>query len=86
MARSSLNNDQKNRIMQLASDGFSQTKIADLYEVSQGTISNVIKMKKYENEIVKHDQMMANAMARGVEAAVLNGELNTGRNNKFLNG
>ena len=43
-------------------------------------------MKKYENEIVKRDQMMANAMARGVEAAVLNGELNTGRNNKFLNG
>ena len=43
-------------------------------------------MKRYENEIAKRDRMMANVMARGVEVAILNGELNTGRNNKLLNG
>ncbi len=80
MPKSSLTNDQKNRIAELAADGFSQSKIANLYDVSQGTISNALKEKRYEAEINRRDQMMQNAMQYGVEAAIEKGDLSP-RNN-----
>ncbi len=70
MPKSSLTNDQNTRIAALAADGFSQAKIAGLYDVSQGTISNALKEKRYEAEISRRDQMMQNAMQYGVEAAI----------------
>lgn len=84
MPKSSLTNDQKNRIAELASDGFSQAKIANLYDVSQGTISNALKEKRYEAEISRRDQMMQNAMQYGVEAAIEKGDL--GPRNNLIEG
>ena len=85
MAKSALTNEQKNRVAQLASDGFSQSKIAELYDVSQGTISNALKEKRYEAEIARRDQMMQNAMQYGVEAAVEKGAIGS-VNNKLIEG
>ena len=84
MPKRSLNDDQKDRIAQLFSDGFSQTKIAALYEVSQGTISNALKEKRYEAEIVRRDNMIQNAMERGVLAAIENGEIASNYNRKRI--
>lgn len=84
MPKSSLTNKQKNRIAELADDGFSQSKIANLYDVSQGTISNVLKEKRYEAEISSRDQMIQNAMQYGVEAAIEKGDFLP--NNKLIEG
>ena len=52
MAKRALTEAQKNRIWQLSEeDGFSQSKIAPLYDVSQSTIHNVLKEKRHEAEI-----------------------------------
>ena len=51
MSKSSLTETQKERISQLKKDGFSQTKIANFYGVSQGTISNVLKDQAHKEEI-----------------------------------
>ena len=64
-----LTDQQKNRIAQLHNeDGITQSRIADFYGVSQGTISNVLKEKRWEAELAKRDQMMVHAMSLGVEA------------------
>ncbi len=86
MPKSSLTNGQKNRIAELSADGFSQAKIAKLYDVSQGTISNALKEKRYEAEINRRDQMIENAATRGVEAAIANGEVALGDGFKRLKG
>lgn len=71
MPRSSLTDKQKDRIYQLSTeDGFSQSKIAALYDVSQGTISNVLKDKRHESEINAYRRQQTVAMAMGVKAAV----------------
>lgn len=71
MAKKSLTETQKNRIYQLSEeDGFSQTKLAQLYDVSQATIHNALKDKRHEAEIAKLKGVMQNAMARGVQAAI----------------
>ena len=71
MAKKSLTETQKNRIYQLSEeDGFSQTKLAQLYDVSQATIHNALKDKRHEAEIAKLNSVMQNAMARGVQAAI----------------
>lgn len=76
MASKSLTNNQRDRIYQLATeDGFSQSKLAGLYDVSQATISNIIKEKRHEAEVAELKQAMANAMAKGVEAVMHEGKL-----------
>lgn len=74
MPKSSLTDSQKERIYQLKKDGFSQTKIAELYDVSQGTISNVLKDQSHKEEISMYKQQQTNAMAMGV-AAVQSGTI-----------
>lgn len=86
MARPSLTNKQKDRIFELANDGFSQTKIANLYDVSQGTISNALKEKRYEREIQHKDQMIQNAMNYGAEAAYNKHRLNGRSSNRLIEG
>ena len=71
MPKSILTDSQKERIYQLKKDGFSQTKIAELYGVSQGTISND---QSHKEEISMYKQQQTNAMAMGV-AAVQSGTL-----------
>lgn len=71
MPKSSLTSKQKDRIYQLSTeDGFSQTKIADLYDVSQSTIHNVIKEKNYEQQISELKTQQTTAMTRGVQAVL----------------
>ena len=49
MPKSALSEDQRRRIHQLCDeDHFSQSKVAQLYGVSQGTISNVLKEERYK--------------------------------------
>lgn len=74
MPKSILTDSQKERIYQLKKDGFSQTKIAELYGVSQGTISNALKDQFHKEEISMYKQQQTNAMAMGV-AAVQSGTL-----------
>lgn len=45
-----LNDNQKRRIFQLKKDGFTQQKIADLFGVSQSTVSNVLKQQQEMQE------------------------------------
>lgn len=45
-----LNDNQKRRIFQLKKDGFTQQKIADLFGVSQSTVSNVLKQQQEVQE------------------------------------
>ena len=76
MAKRALTEAQKNRIWQLSEeDGFSQSKIAPLYDVSQSTIHNVLKEKRHEAEIAELKNQMQNAMARGVQAAIEDGSV-----------
>lgn len=76
MAKKSLTETQKNRIYQLSEeDGFSQTKLAQLYDVSQATIHNALKDKRHEAEIAQLKGAMQNAMARGVQAAIEDGSI-----------
>ena len=85
MAKKSLTEKQKDRIYQLSQeDGFSQTKLADLYSVSQGTISNALKDKRHEVEIAGYKYSIENAMTRGVQAAMENGEAQFQGNTKYL--
>ena len=85
MPKKALTEKQKDRIFQLfEEDGFSQTKLAGLYDVSQGTISNALKDKRHESEVAELKQSMENAMTRGVLAAIENGEVQLQGNTKYL--
>lgn len=76
MAKKSLTNNQRNRIFQLVTeDGFSQSKLAALYDVSQATISNILKDKRHEAEVAELKHAMTNAMAKGVQAVINEGKL-----------
>lgn len=81
MSKSSLTETQKERISQLKKDGFSQTKIANFYGVSQGTISNVLKDQAHKEEIAMYQQQQRDAMAMGV-AAIKSGIITD--NKKYL--
>lgn len=64
MPKKALNPKQEYRAYQLHyEDGFSQTKVASLYGVSQGTISNVLK-KKYEEKKESGDEGFKNNAAK----------------------
>lgn len=54
MPKACLTEHQKERIAQLKKDGFSQTKIAALYGVSQGTISNALKEQAHKEELAAY--------------------------------
>lgn len=69
MGKSTLTTAKKNRIYQLSvEDGFSQSKLADLYDVSQSTISNVLKDMHQKTEIAELKQSMENVAVRGAQA------------------
>ena len=71
MAKSTLSNNDKERIYQLyTEDKKSQKKIADFYDVSQGTISQVIKTKSFEKEIEQRDKFIQSAAIEGIKSAV----------------
>ena len=76
MPKSSLTNKQKERIYQLSTeDGFSQSKLANLYDVSQGTISNALKDKRHEAELNELKKQQTVAMAMAVKAVIKEKEL-----------
>jgi len=70
MANSKLNPQQKDRIFELReTDGFSQKKLAALYDVSQSTIHSILKEKSAEKENCILKNTIAEAAARGYQAA-----------------
>lgn len=74
MPKSAFSEDQRRRIHQLCDeDHFSQSKVAQLYGVSQGTISNVLKEERYKAEIRHRDDMLEHGFTRGVQAAIEDG-------------
>ena len=74
MPKSAFSVEQRKRIHQLCDeDHFSQSKVAQLYGVSQGTISNVLKEERYKAEIDQRDEILKNGFARGVQAAMEDG-------------
>ena len=76
MPKSSLNFSQKLRIFQLSTeDNFSQSKLASLYDVSQSTISSVLKDMRHEAEKAELKKSIENAMAKGVKASIEDGTL-----------
>ncbi len=76
MAKSKLTKKQKKRIYQLLTeDNFSQKDVATLFKVSQGTISSTKKEMEYEATISELKNQQENAMTRGVQAAIENGEI-----------
>ena len=76
MPKSSLNFSQKLRIFQLSTeDNISQSKLASLYDVSQSTISSVLKDMRHEAEKAELKKSIENAMAKGVQASIEDGTL-----------
>lgn len=74
MPKSIFSVEQRKRIHQLCDeDHFSQSKVAQLYGVSQGTISNVLKEERYKSEIERRDEILKNGFARGVQAVIEDG-------------
>lgn len=69
MAKSSLTEIQKNRAFELHQEGYSQAKIAGLMDVSQGTISRVVKEKGYEQIINEKDKKLEDIAIKGMAAA-----------------
>ena len=81
MAKSVLTNQQKNRIYELSTeDGFSQSKLAELYGVSQPTIHNALKEKRYEAKEKEYKDAIGNAMIRGIKSAIQDGEISFSNN------
>ena len=71
MAKSTLSDKDKERIYQLyTEDQKPQKKIADFYDVSQSTISQVIKTKSFEKEIEQRDKFIQSAAIEGIKSAV----------------
>ena len=75
MAKSKLTKKDKKRIYQLLDeDNFPQKKVAELYGISQGTVSSVKKEMAYETKIRNLENQQENAMVRGVQAAIEDGQ------------
>lgn len=76
MSKSILSEREKERAFELyTKDKFSQAKIANLYDVSQGTMSRVIKemthkaeIEQLNLEVARREEMMERAMIKGVQA------------------
>ena len=60
----------KEELYQLARNGHKQTKLAVLYGVSQGTISNAIKEQRYKEALQQKDELLAQGLAYGVERVI----------------
>ena len=70
MPQSKLSQRDKEEIYHLACNGHKQKKLADFYDVSQGTISNVIKEERYREALRQKDALLSRGLALGVEAAI----------------
>lgn len=71
MAKKALTEHEKETAYMLCVDeGHSQKKVADFYGVSQSTISNAIKERRFLREIEKRDLAMQNAANYGVQRAI----------------
>lgn len=70
MAKQKLTQQQQERIFELNQvDGFSQKKLANLYDVSQPTISVIIERQQAKHEKERLENTIAEAAARGYKAA-----------------
>lgn len=77
MAKRALTPQQEYRAYQLCTeDGIPQNKVASLYGVSQGTISNVVKEKRHEQEVAGLQGFIKNAAEYGIRSAIEDGFLN----------
>lgn len=77
MAKRALTPQQEYRAYQLCTeDGIPQNKVASLYGVSQGTISNVVKEKRHEQEVAGLQGFIKNAAAYGIRSAIEDGFFN----------
>jgi predicted transcriptional regulator len=76
MSKRALTPQQEYRAYQLCvEDKLPQSKVASLYGVSQGTISNVVKEKKHEQEVAGYQAFMKNAAQYGIKSAIEDGLL-----------
>lgn len=74
MSKKALNPRDQYRAYQLCTeDGLAQSKVASLYGVSQGTISNVVKEKRHEQEVAGLQNFIQNAARYGIQSAIENG-------------
>ena len=74
MSKKSLNDHQKDMVYQLCEvDHIPQSKVATMYGVSQPTVSNAIKDKKHEQEVMHLKNTLQNAAAYGFQAAAEDG-------------
>lgn len=70
MANQKLTQTQQERIFELNQvDGFSQKKLANLYDVSQPTISVIIERQKAKQEKERLENTIAQAATLGFQAA-----------------
>ena len=65
MAKSHLTAEQQNVALQMSKVGLSQKKIADAFDVSQPTISNVLKSERLREELRQKDMLIGEAMSKG---------------------
>ena len=81
MAKSVFDEAQRQRIQQLCDvDHFSQSKVAQLYDVSQGTISNVLKEERLKSEIKRQNEVIRSGFVYGVKSAIEDGTLTPNAN------
>lgn len=74
MPRKALDDHQMDMIYQLCEkDGMPQSKVAALYDVSQGTVSNALRQKRHEAEIAQLQDTLERGFTRGVQAALEDG-------------
>ena len=76
MSKKALTPQQEYRAYQLCvEDKLPQSKVASLYGVSQGTISNLVKEKKHEQEVAGYQEFIKNAAKYGIKSAIADGLL-----------
>ncbi len=74
MPKKALSDHQMKMVYQLCDkDGISQAKVAQLYDVSQGTISNALKEMRFLDNINQLNTTLENGFTRGVQAAIEDG-------------
>lgn len=76
MPKKALDDHQMDMIYQLCKkDGMPQSKVAALYDVSQGTVSNALRQKRHEAEIARLQDTLERGFTHGVKAAAKEGAI-----------
>lgn len=70
MSKASLSEEQQHVVFQMSQVGVTQKKIATAFDISQPTVSNIIKTEKLRDEIRKRDLRMSNAIEKGAASYI----------------